>query len=84
MLEIGAFFMRTETELILKSRKVVPTRLLTSGFEFDFKTIGEAIENLANARSTDNRTPNIENHPNKQAITTLTLSNRKKTNPRLT
>ena len=36
MLEIGAFLMRTETELILKSRKVVPTRLLESGFEFEF------------------------------------------------
>ena len=36
MLEIGALFMRTETELILKSRRVVPTRLLESGFEFSF------------------------------------------------
>jgi uncharacterized protein (TIGR01777 family) len=36
MLEIGALFMRTETELILKSRRVVPTRLIESGFEFSF------------------------------------------------
>ena len=36
MLEIGAFFMRTETELILKSRRVVPARLLQHGFEFRF------------------------------------------------
>jgi len=36
MLEIGAVFLRTETELILKSRRVVPTRLLDSGFEFKF------------------------------------------------
>ena len=36
MLEIGAFFLRTETELILKSRRVVPTRLLQSAFEFQF------------------------------------------------
>lgn len=36
MLEIGAFFMRTETELVLKSRRVVPTRLLESGFEFGY------------------------------------------------
>ncbi len=34
MLEIGAIFMRTETELLLKSRRVVPTRLLRDGFEF--------------------------------------------------
>ncbi len=32
MLEVGAFFLRTETELILKSRRVVPGRLLKSGF----------------------------------------------------
>ena len=36
MLEIGAAFMRTETELILKSRRVVPARLLDSGFTFKF------------------------------------------------
>jgi uncharacterized protein len=36
MLELGAFFMRTETELVLKSRRVVPGRLLESGFEFRF------------------------------------------------
>jgi uncharacterized protein (TIGR01777 family) len=36
MLEVGAFFLRTETELILKSRRIVPTRLLQSGFAFHF------------------------------------------------
>lgn len=36
MLEIGAAFLRTETELILKSRRVVPGRLLASGFTFQF------------------------------------------------
>ena len=36
MLEIGAFAMRSETELILKSRRVIPTRLLESGFQFEF------------------------------------------------
>ncbi len=35
MVEIGAFLMRTETELILKSRRVVPGRLLESGFVFE-------------------------------------------------
>jgi hypothetical protein len=34
MLEIGAFFLRTETELILKSRWVVPGRLLDARFQF--------------------------------------------------
>lgn len=36
MLELGAFVMRTETELILKSRRVVPTRLLEAGFKFQY------------------------------------------------
>jgi len=36
MLEIGALAMRTETELILKSRRVVSTRLLEDGFRFRF------------------------------------------------
>jgi uncharacterized protein (TIGR01777 family) len=36
MLEIGAVFMRTETELILKSRRVVPAKLLEHGFKFKY------------------------------------------------
>jgi uncharacterized protein (TIGR01777 family) len=36
MLEIGAVFLRTETELVLKSRRVVPGRLLDDGFRFEF------------------------------------------------
>jgi uncharacterized protein (TIGR01777 family) len=36
MSEVGAFFLRTETELILKSRRVVPGTLLRAGFQFDF------------------------------------------------
>ena len=36
MVAIGAVFMRTETELILKSRRVVPGRLLQAGFRFEF------------------------------------------------
>jgi uncharacterized protein (TIGR01777 family) len=48
MLEIGAFFLRTETELIFKSRRVVPGRLLQSGFEFHFPTFRAAIEDLEN------------------------------------
>ncbi|MGA8030144.1 MAG: TIGR01777 family oxidoreductase [Bryobacteraceae bacterium] len=36
MLSIGAVFLRTETELVLKSRRVTPGRLLDAGFEFHF------------------------------------------------
>ena len=46
MLEVGAFFMRTETELILKSRRAVPTVLLKHGFEFAFPTWPQAAQNL--------------------------------------
>ena len=46
LLEICAFFLRTETELILKSRRVVPGRLLQSGFVFQFPTWAEAADDL--------------------------------------
>jgi uncharacterized protein (TIGR01777 family) len=46
MLEIGAFFLRTETELIFKSRRVISTRLPSSGFTFQFPTFREAITDL--------------------------------------
>ena len=36
MLEVGAFMLRTETELMCKSRRVVPGRLLAGGFVFEF------------------------------------------------
>ena len=36
MLELGALLLQTETELILKSRRVVPKRLTDAGFEFHF------------------------------------------------
>jgi len=36
MLEVGAVLLRTETELLLKSRRVVQARLLAAGFAFDF------------------------------------------------
>jgi len=36
MAEVGAFFLRSDTELLLKSRRVVPGRLLGAGFSFDF------------------------------------------------
>jgi uncharacterized protein (TIGR01777 family) len=46
MLEIGAFFMRTETELIFKSRRVIPGRLLQSGFQFRFAHFADALRDL--------------------------------------
>ncbi len=46
MLEIGAIFMRTETELLLKSRRVVPGRLLDAGFKFTYPEWQEAAAEL--------------------------------------
>jgi uncharacterized protein (TIGR01777 family) len=36
MLEVGAFILRTESELVLKSRRVVPGRLIQAGFCFNY------------------------------------------------
>jgi len=53
MLEIGAVLMRTETELILKSRRVVPGRLLEQGFEFKYADWRSAARDLS---AMENRT----------------------------
>ncbi|MCC8410715.1 TIGR01777 family oxidoreductase [Mucilaginibacter sp. UR6-1] len=44
MLEIGTLLLRTETELILKSRWVLPTRLTEAGYIFKVPDIKQAIE----------------------------------------
>ena len=46
MLEMGAVFLRTETELILKSRRVIPGRLLRDGFSFTYPDWPEAAREL--------------------------------------
>ncbi|MGM7700298.1 TIGR01777 family oxidoreductase [Pseudalkalibacillus sp. Hm43] len=43
MLEIGSFFLRTEAELVLKSRWVLPERLEKEGFKFKYETINDAL-----------------------------------------
>jgi len=48
MLEVAAFFLRTETELILKSRRVVPRRLVGAGFGFQFPDWSTAAADLVN------------------------------------
>lgn len=52
MLEIGAFFLRTETELLLKSRRVVPGVLQKHGFEFLFPQWPDAAKDLVRRRRT--------------------------------
>jgi len=46
ILEIGAIFINTETELVLKSRWVVPQRLHDEGFRFKFNRLEEAMADL--------------------------------------
>ncbi|MEO8252851.1 MAG: TIGR01777 family oxidoreductase [Flavobacterium sp.] len=46
LLKIGSFIIRTEPELVLKSRNVIPKKLLENGFEFKFGTIDAAFQNL--------------------------------------
>ena len=50
MLEIGTLLLRTESELVLKSRRVVPGRLIDAGFAFSFPTWQQAAPDLV-ARS---------------------------------
>lgn len=62
MLELGAFFLRTETELVLKSRRVVPGRLLEHGFEFRYPTWPDAAAELC-ARWRQNHNARREERP---------------------
>src|SRR6266536_4479637 len=57
MLELGAFVLQSETELILKSRRVVPAKLLQSGFSFEFPTWPEAARDLCAEVRSDGRMP---------------------------
>jgi uncharacterized protein (TIGR01777 family) len=67
MLHIGAFLMRTEVELIIKSRRVIPKRLLDSGFQFEFPTMHEAFAELTC------RVPNESPRPRHSAVPSSTL-----------
>ena len=46
LIRLGAIFLRTEPELVLKSRRVVPGRLLKAGFEFEFPAWAPAARDL--------------------------------------
>lgn len=60
MLEIGAFLLRTEAELILKSRRVVPGRLQDAGFVFEFPEWKSAAQDLVRRwRSRQPRSPKL-------------------------
>jgi uncharacterized protein (TIGR01777 family) len=46
MLRIGAAVIGTETELLLKSRWVLPTKLLQKGFQFKHPVLEDAVRNI--------------------------------------
>jgi uncharacterized protein (TIGR01777 family) len=46
MLKIGALIIGTETELLLKSRWVLPEKLINKGFKFEFPTIESALQDI--------------------------------------
>ena len=50
MLEIGSAVIRTETELVLKSRWVLPERLLEAGYDFAFPELEPALRDIVGAR----------------------------------
>lgn len=47
LLELGTWAMGTETELVLKSRRVIPSRLLSEGFAFEYPEWDEGARELA-------------------------------------
>ncbi|RFS84416.1 TIGR01777 family protein [Actinomadura spongiicola] len=55
MAELGALALRSDTELLLKSRRVVPGRLLESGFAFDHPEWPEAASDLVRRVRRDRR-----------------------------
>jgi NAD dependent epimerase/dehydratase family enzyme len=58
MLEMGTFLLRTESELVLKSCRVVPGRLLETGFQFLFPEWPAAARDLV-ARWRENAKQNV-------------------------
>lgn len=50
MLELGARFIKTETELVLKSRWVIPERLEREGFTFTYGTLDVALAEILNKK----------------------------------
>jgi len=67
VLRIGSMLIRTEAELVLKSRRVVPGRLLDAGFEFAFPDWPSAIRDLASRGPTSPPQNQGQYHAEQQA-----------------
>ena len=51
VLELGTALIRSETELVLKSRWVVPEKLLAAGYEFQYPDLEPALEEIVSSRN---------------------------------
>jgi uncharacterized protein (TIGR01777 family) len=64
MAEVGAWLIRSHTELLLKSRRVVPERLLDAGFEFEHTewqdAVGELVARRRRAKRTTSAAPSAD------------------------
>lgn len=69
MAQLGAFALRSDTELLLKSRQVIPGRLLDAGFTFDRNQWPDAAQDLvrrvrgSRGRGVDARRPGPDHQP---------------------
>jgi NAD dependent epimerase/dehydratase family enzyme len=63
MAEIGAWALRTDTELLLKSRRVVPGRLREAGFEFEYADWAAAARELVTRARRRTRQTNQSHRP---------------------
>jgi uncharacterized protein (TIGR01777 family) len=57
MLELGSFAIHTETELLLKSRWVLPTKLEAEGFEFEHPDLEGAVRDITGTAAAAPRVP---------------------------
>ncbi len=73
MAEIGAFALRSDTELLLKSRRVIPGRLEAAGFAFDYPAWEAAADDLARRTAAARKWPLLR-RPGLKAVRALTGS----------
>jgi hypothetical protein len=68
MAEVGAAVLRADTELLLRSRRVVPGRLLEAGFTFDHPTWDEAATDLVGRLEAGGRPPRAPGTPSARVL----------------
>jgi uncharacterized protein len=69
MLELGAIFLRTETELIIKSRNVIPEKILNEGFVFTYPKFENALQEIYKGSSHSGQNKTVDKHKMTTAAT---------------